>query len=271
MINVLIQESKKMTNNRIKFIKLSATTASINDVKKAVTEAELQLKQKKHTIVFMDEVHRFNKLQQDVFLPHIEAGTFTLIGATTENPSFSLNSALLSRCRVFILKKLSKDDMIHILSRAVELVGGEIKTETKNIEESETQARFIIDMTIIDWLAEVCDGDARVGLGGLEMAIEAKVGKNRENKKCLVICLHDVKSNLEKTCGLSDTKSSNINHLYNALHYSIMGDDDNAALYWLARVIDCNEDPVLIAQRLVSIASENIALDNDLALSKCHF
>ncbi|XP_058802595.1 ATPase WRNIP1-like [Phymastichus coffea] len=264
LINVIIQESKRNSDIPIKFIKLSATTAGINDVKKAVTEAEIQLKQNKRTIVFMDEVHRFNKLQQDVFLPYVESGTFTLIGATTENPSFSLNSALLSRCRVFVLKKLSKEDIIHILLRAIELMGGEVGTKIKKKEQSQMQPKFFIDIRSIEWLAEVCDGDARIALGGLEMAVEVKVGNNYENIN--IINLSDIKSHLEIASGLSDSKSSNVNHLYNALHHSIIGNNDNAALYWLARILECKEDPVLIAQRLVNIATENIAFDNDLAL-----
>jgi len=205
LINVIIKDSKKSSYIPTKFIKLSATTASINDVRKAVTEAEKNAKQGRRTVVFMDEIHRFNKLQQDIFLPHVEAGTFILIGATTENPSSGLNSALLSRCRVFVLKKLEKNDLLSILSKAVKSKDGKIVSEKQKIEQ-DSDVKFVISQEVLDWLAEVCDGDARVALGALEIAVEMKVSNTDQENLSINLNIDDVKDSLLKTQILTDKK-----------------------------------------------------------------
>ncbi|XP_014212746.1 ATPase WRNIP1 isoform X2 [Copidosoma floridanum] len=266
LVNVIIQESKKLSDSTVRFVKLSATSAGINDVKKVVTEAETLAKEGKRTVVFMDEIHRFNKLQQDIFLPHVEAGTFTLIGATTENPSSSLNSALLSRCRVFVLNKLSKEDLIEILSKAVTSMSGKIVKKSKKQVMEDSNVKFYIEDVIIDWLADICDGDARVALGGLEIAVQTKLSDTTSGSQPIVLNLSDIKDSLKETQCLSD-KNDSVNHMYSALHYSILGNDINAALYWLVRILDIKEDPVCIAKRLIRIASEAIGTDDELSLS----
>ncbi|XP_031788813.1 ATPase WRNIP1 isoform X2 [Nasonia vitripennis] len=266
LVNVIMQESKKLSDIPVKFIKLSATTSSINDVRKAVTEAENQAKQGRRTVVFMDEIHRFNKLQQDIFLPHVEAGTFILIGATTENPSSGLNSALLSRCRVFVLKKLQKENLVSILMKAIKMMDGEVVTESEIISKVDSDTKFFVEQKILEWLAEACDGDARVALGGLEMTVQARVSNANISSKPIKLNLNDVKHSLEKAQSLTGKKSDNISQLYSALHHSIVADEDNAALYWLARIMDTGEDPVYIARKLVRIASEDIGLADDYAL-----
>ncbi|OXU24237.1 hypothetical protein TSAR_002191 [Trichomalopsis sarcophagae] len=242
------------------------TTSSINDVRKAVTEAENQAKQGRRTVVFMDEIHRFNKLQQDIFLPHVEAGTFILIGATTENPSSGLNSALLSRCRVFVLKKLQKENLVSILMKAIKIMDGEVVAESEIISKVNSDTKFFVAQNILEWLAEACDGDARVALGGLEMTVQARVSNANISSKPIKLNLNDVKHSLEKAQSLTGKKSDNISQLYSALHHSIVADEDNAALYWLARIMDTGEDPVYIARKLVRIASEDIGLADDYAL-----
>lgn len=237
-------------------------------MRKAVTEAEKNAKQGRRTVVFMDEIHRFNKLQQDIFLPHVEAGTFILIGATTENPSSGLNSALLSRCRVFVLKKLEKSDLLLILSKAVKSMNGEIISVIKpESMEQDSDVKFLIHQEVIDWLAEVCDGDARVALGALEIAVEMKLSAIEGENQLINIDIADVKESLLKTQILTDKKSDNLYQLHSALHHSIMGNDDNAALYWLARIMETGEDPVYTATKLIRIASEDICIDDEHALS----
>lgn len=267
MINVIIRDSKKSSYSPTKFIKLSATTAGINDVRKAVSEAEKNSKQGRRTVVFMDEIHRFNKLQQDIFLPHVEAGTFTLIGATTENPSSGLNSALLSRCRVFVLKKLEKNELLLILSKAVKSLNGEITTVKKESKEQDSDPKFSISQEVLDWLADVCDGDARVALGALEIAVEVKSSNTDEENKLISINLDDVKKSLLRTQILTDKKTDTLHQLHSALHHCILADDDNAALYWLARIMETGEDPVYTATKLIRIASENISISDEHALS----
>lgn len=271
MVNVIVQESKKFSTNCVKFVKLSATSASINDVRKIVTDAESQGKRGKPTVViFMDEIHRFNKLQQDIFLPHVEAGTFVLIGATTENPSSSLNSALLSRCRVFVLNKLRKDDLTEILAKAVVSLSGKIlkQDDVVDVQKNENFIKFYVKIEIINWLAEKCDGDARVALSGLEIAVKTKSSTCSANDSIVPVILNlsDVKNGIIETESLAD---GNVNHMYCALHHSILGSDDNAALYWLIRILDTKEDPICLAKQLVRIASENT--DDELALGNFLF
>jgi putative ATPase len=218
----------------------------------------------------MKEIHKFNKLQQDIFLPHIEAGTFILIGTTIENPS-SLNSALLSRCRVFKINKLQKDDLIIILSKAVELIHGEIILKTENSREKNLRSSFFIEQVVIDWLAEVCDGDGKIALNGLEMAVQTQLSNTDNNIKPFNLNINDMKYSLTEIQTSNNKKSDNIYHMHSALHHCIIADDDNAALYWLARIMETGEDPVYIAKRLVRIASEDIDFDDEDAICKLSF
>ena len=247
--------------------------SGVSDVKEAVTVAGNELKFGRRTVMFMDEIHRFNKLQQDIFLPHIEAGTVTLIGATTENPSFSLNSALLSRCRVIVLEKLSVLSLISILKTAVKSLEGTVHTTNSkyslNGSSDHSNSKFLIDEATIDWLAETCDGDARIALGGLELAVLSKAPNKTETSlgnRCS-ITLEDVKESLKKTHMLYDRKGDQHYDIISALHKSVRASDENASMYWLARMMAGGEDPVYIARRLVRMASEDIGLEDPKALS----
>lgn len=239
-------------------VNLSAASSGVKSIKDTVTAAKDKSKFGCKTIVFMDKIHCFNKLQQDIFLPHVEAGTFTLIGCTIENPSYSLNPALLSRCRVFVLNKLSQCDIIEILHKAVEYMN-----------DSVSNFKFNIDAKIIQWLAEVCDGDARVALNTLELSVLAKTANRlKTSYDNNVITMKDIKENLIKTHTLSEKETNQSHHIYSALHKSIRAGKANASLYWMARIMAAKEDPVNIARRLVRISSEDIGLADPDALGK---
>lgn len=277
---------KNDVNRKLRYVKLSAAMAGVQEVKEVISIAANHIKFAQRTIVFMDEIHRFNKMQQDVFLPHVESGTITLIGATTENPSFSLNSALLSRCRVIVLHKLSVNNLMSILKRAVISLEGVIHTSEKNentlqptIEEGTSKeekieaelscgTKFIIDEPTIEWLAGTCDGDARIALGGLELAVRSKA-PNEEDLLDVgppIITLKDVEESLKKTHMLYDKKGEQHYDTISALHKSVRASDENAALYWLTRMISGGEDPVYIARRLVRMATEDVGLADPKAL-----
>ncbi|XP_058795972.1 ATPase WRNIP1-like isoform X2 [Phymastichus coffea] len=247
LANVIANVCKHSPKSMHRFIKLSATTSGINEVKEAITIASNELKFKRYTVMFIDEIHRFNKIQQDTFLPHVEAGTITLIGATTENPSYSLNAALLSRCKVIVLNKLSIENLEDILINAVKSLDGSLSEmrhrNITSIDDTQVQKKFLIDKSTITWLAETSDGDARIALGD------------------------DIKDSLKKTHMLYDKKGDQHYDLISALHKSIRASNDNAALYWLARMLSGGEDPVYIARRLVRASSEDIGLADPKALN----
>ncbi len=206
----------------------------------------------KRTILFIDEIHRWNKAQQDALLPHVERGDIILIGATTENPSFEIIGALLSRSRVFILKSLSDEDLVNIIDRALtdaERGFGkmkiEIKFETKKL------------------LAELAGGDARVALNSLELAVKSKI-KNSKSKT--VITSEDVKEALQRTHLIFDKKGEKFYNLISALHKSMRGSDPNASLYWLARMLEGGADPLYVARRVLRFASEDIGMANSEAM-----
>lgn len=255
-----------MHGEKVNIINLSATSSGVSNIKNIINKTKTESKFNQ-IIVIMDKIHRFNKLQQDIFLPHVETGTFTLIGTTTENPSYSLNSALLSRCRIFALNKLTMLNIVEILCKAISSINGEIynfllKNLSTNLENNlnfSSKPHFFINKTAIDWLAEVCDGDARVALNDLELAIKIKIS-NKLNSNFVSITLEDVKESVKQTHMLSDKQSNNIQHLYSALHKSIKAGKENASLYWLARIMDIKEDPVDIARRLIRISSEDVGL-----------
>ncbi|KAI4483374.1 hypothetical protein M0802_013424 [Mischocyttarus mexicanus] len=284
LANVIAHICKTNTKSRMRYVKLSAAMAGVNDLKEVINIAANELKFGRRTTVFMDEIHRFNKTQQDVFLPHVESGTITLIGATTENPSYTLNSALLSRCRVVVLEKLTISNLISILKCALSSLGGiiQISSESKsknnfcnniNPEASGSNTlsspRFIVDEATIEWLAETCDGDARIALGGLELAVQSKTPIKEEFVETdpVLITLNDVKENLKKTHMLYDRKGDQHYDMISALHKAVRASDENASLYWLTRMIAGGEDPVYIARRLVRMASEDVGLADPKALS----
>ncbi|KAJ8687181.1 hypothetical protein QAD02_022975 [Eretmocerus hayati] len=271
LANVIGNICKTSPTVKYRFVKLSAAMSGVSDVKEAVTIASNELKFGRRTVMFMDEIHRFNKTQQDIFLPHVESGTITLIGATTENPSFSLNAALLSRCRVIVLEKLSVEDLKSILENAVKAVGGFICDSPKEKQAYQRMKKenyeFLIEKNAIEWLAETSDGDARIALGGLELAIQSSSPDGDQSagiSKC--IALDDIKEGLKKSHMLYDKKGEQHYDMISALHKSIRASDENASLYWLTRMISGGEDPVYIARRLLRAASEDVGLEDPKAL-----
>ena len=226
------------------FITFSAVTSSIRDIRKIMEEAEKNREFGERTICFIDEIHRFNKAQQDAFLPFVERGSIILIGATTENPSFEINSALLSRCKVFVLKSLTVNDIIAILKRAI------------NHPDGFPGIKISYNDDVLTMIAEFANGDARVALNTLEMAV---LNANHHN--------HQVNLTIDSLKQLINTKSLRYDqhgeehyNVISALHKSMRNSDVDAAIYWCSRMIDGGEDPLYIARRLVRFASEDIGL-----------
>ncbi|MCK5475342.1 MAG: replication-associated recombination protein A [Candidatus Pacebacteria bacterium] len=238
------------------FLKLSATTSGVKDIREKIKKAQEFKKDEKKTIMFIDEIHRFNKSQQDTLLPYIENGTIILIGATTENPSFEVNNAVLSRSRVFVLEKLSTENIVEILQ--ITLKDKERGLGNLKIEISKKDLKF---------LSEMSDGDARVALNALEFASDI-------NKKIDKKILEEA---LQKSLSYDKNGEEHYN-IISALHKSMRGGDADAALYWLARMLEGGENPLYIARRLIRFASEDIGIANSFALDQavcayqaCHF
>ncbi|KAK3900328.1 hypothetical protein C8A05DRAFT_45810 [Staphylotrichum tortipilum] len=235
-----------------RFIELNATSTGVAECKKLFAEAanELALTGRR-TIIFCDEIHRFNKGQQDVFLKPVEAGTITLIGATTENPSFRVQAALLSRCRTFTLQSLTKDDIQRILLRALE----------HEVASSSLPLSPLIDPDLLSYLASFSDGDARTALNLLELALSLTTAPPNSTNP---LTKETIKSALTKTL-VYDRAGDQHYDTISAFHKSVRGSDADAALYYLARMLQSGEDPLFIARRMVVIASEDIGLaDNTL-------
>ena len=255
LANIIATKAK----GHVKFVKMSACTCGVSEVRDVVQAAKTELSMfKRRTILFLDEVHRFNKTQQDYFLPHIEAGTITFIGATTENPSFSLNNALLSRCKLISLEKLSSNAIGKIISRALLQEDVEIGDEPSDRDKIVT-----ISQEAIEYLTNIVDGDARAALTYLEMLINnARKATSKPH-----ISLDQVGSAVSRTSVKYDRKGDQHYFMASALQKSIRGSDENAALYWLARMLRGGEDPAFIARRLVRCASEDVGLADNTALS----
>ena len=226
---------------RAEFIELSAVTSGKKDVEKVIEHARQNWNLQLRTVLFVDEIHRFNKAQQDAFLPHVESGLITLIGATTENPSFEVITPLLSRTRVLVLQPLSKDEIIAILKRALKLINKSKAVTPK----------------ALDYLAELSGGDARVALGNLELALS--FGEK--------VTPDIVKAAAQKKVPGYDKKGDMHYDVISAFIKSLRGSDVEAALYYLSRMIDAGEDPKFIARRMVIFASEDIGLAGNGALS----
>ena len=245
------------------FITFSAVTSGIKEIKKVMEEADTNKRMGINTIVFVDEIHRFNKAQQDAFLPFVEKGSIVLIGATTENPSFEINNALLSRCRVFVLKELSSEDILVLLKRAITDERGFGK-EKIEISEDDLEA-----------IANFSNGDARSALTTLDMIItNAELGEDGTIK----VTKDTMESCLSKKTLLYDKNGEEHYNLISALHKSMRNSDPDAAVYWLARMLEAGEDPIYIARRITRFASEDIGLADTNALSvainvyqACHF
>ena len=245
------------------FITFSAVTSGIKEIKKVMEDAENNKRLGIKTIVFVDEIHRFNKAQQDAFLPFVEKGSIVLIGATTENPSFEINNALLSRCRVFVLKELSNSDILTLLRRAIKDERGFGK-EKINISEENLKI-----------IANYANGDARSALTTLDIIItnaeEDKDGTIQVSKDIIENCI-------SKKALLYDKNGEEHYNIISALHKSMRNSDPDAAVYWLARMLEAGEDPIYIARRITRFASEDIGLADTNALNvainvyqACHF
>ena len=230
------------------FISLSAVLSGVKDIREAVTRAQQYQQQGKPSILFVDEVHRFNKSQQDAFLPYVEDGTVTFIGATTENPSFELNNALLSRARVYILKSINETDLTQVLKRALSDVDKGLGH--KNIKASDDA---------LNLLAQISDGDARRALNLLEIASDLI-----ENS---IIDKETIKSVSGETLRRFDNHGEAFYDQISALHKSVRGSAPDAALYWLVRMLDGGCDPLYVARRVVRMASEDIGNADPRALT----
>lgn len=244
------------------FITFSAVTSGIKEIKQVMEEADANKKMGINTIVFVDEIHRFNKAQQDAFLPFVEKGSIVLIGATTENPSFEINNALLSRCRVFVLKELSIKDILTLLKRAIKDERGFGNSTIKISEEN------------LEFIAEFAGGDARFALTTLDMIITNAKMKDGITE----VTKEDIEELLNKKSLLYDKNGEEHYNIISALHKSMRNSDPDAAVYWLARMLEAGEDPIYIARRITRFASEDIGLADTNALNvainvyhTCHF
>jgi putative ATPase len=235
---------------KAKFIPFSAVTSGINEIKTVMAEAEENRKMGGRTILFVDEIHRFNKAQQDAFLPYVERGSIVLIGATTENPSFEVNGALLSRCKVFVLQELSVDNLVTLLKRAIKDPRGFGNLEVKISDE------------MLASVATFANGDARSALSTLEMLILNGSYKG----KTVTITKETLEQCTSHKSLLYDKKGEEHYNLISALHKSMRNSDPDAAVYWLARMLEAGEDPIYIARRVTRFAAEDVGLADPHAL-----
>ena len=250
--------------NRTKasFVDFSAVTSGIKEIKEVMAQAERDRHMGLRTLVFVDEIHRFNKAQQDAFLPYVEKGSIILIGATTENPSFEINAALLSRCKVFVLQALQTDDLVILLHHAL--------TSPLGLGDQ----RIGITEDMLRMIAQFANGDARTALNTLEMAVlngEISAEETPVTPEVLEQC------NSRKSL-LYDKNGEEHYNLISAFHKSMRNSDPDAALYWLARMLEAGEDPLYVARRLIRFASEDIGMADSQALTlavsayqACHF
>ena len=247
---------------KAKFIDFSAVTSGIKEIRAVMQEAELNRQCGERTIVFVDEIHRFNKAQQDAFLPFVEKGSIILIGATTENPSFEVNGALLSRCKVFVLQALTTEDLTLLLTRAIRDPRG-FGLQTVHMAPE-----------LIEMIAVFANGDARSALSTLEMVI-----LNGDTfGSTVTVTMDTIEQCISKKSLLYDKNGEEHYNLISALHKSMRNSDPDAAVYWLARMLEAGEDPLYVARRVTRFASEDIGLADPRALEiavaayqACHF
>ena len=237
-------------HTKAKFINFSAVTSGIKEIRTVMQQADENRMFGEKTIVFVDEIHRFNKAQQDAFLPFVEKGSIILIGATTENPSFEVNGALLSRCKVFVLKALSEDDLTLLLRRAVESPKGFGNQIVK------------ISDDVLKMIAVFANGDARTALSTLEMAVL----NGAYDDGVTTVTVDTVEQCTSKKSLLYDKTGEEHYNLISALHKSMRNSDPDAAVYWLARMLEAGEDPLYIARRVTRFASEDVGLADPRAL-----
>ncbi|MBV9574311.1 MAG: replication-associated recombination protein A [Acidobacteriales bacterium] len=242
---------------RAEFMEFSAVLVGIKEIKQVMAEAEKARQYGTRTIVFIDEIHRFNKAQQDAFLPHVEKGNIRLIGATTENPSFEIISALLSRSRVYVLKPLAEDQIVLLLQRA-------LKDEVRGLGSLQLQAAA----GALEKIASYANGDARSAYNVLEVA--AALARGHDGKEVgAVITEEIVQDAVQKRILLYDKSGEEHYNLISALHKSVRNSDADASLYWLGRMLEAGEDPLYIARRVVRMSVEDIGLADPGALSLC--
>ncbi len=241
------------------FVHFSAVLSGVKEIRGVIAEAHNQQKlYRKRTILFVDEIHRFNKSQQDAFLHHVESGLITLIGATTENPSFEVISPLLSRCRVITLKMLTAEDIAAIVDHAI-----------KDCERGLGDLRLAFEEDALSHLIRIADGDARMALNSLEVVAalcENKTGPSEKDQQ-LIISVADLERALEKKALTYDKSGEEHYNVISAFHKSLRGSDPDAALYWLERMLAAGEDPLYIARRMVRFASEDIGNADPPALT----
>ncbi|MBQ7624337.1 MAG: replication-associated recombination protein A [Clostridia bacterium] len=247
---------------KARFINFSAVTSGIKEIRAVMQQADENRLFGAKTILFVDEIHRFNKAQQDAFLPFVEKGSIILIGATTENPSFEVNGALLSRCKVFHLKALSEEDITELLKRAVKSPKG---FGDQNVEIADD---------VLSMIAVFANGDARMALSTLEMAVL----NGDEGDRGVTVTRETVEQCTSRKSLLYDKNGEEHYNLISALHKSMRNSDPDAAVYWLARMLEAGEDPLYIARRVVRFASEDVGLSDPRALEQavaayqaCHF
>ena len=244
------------------FINFSAVTSGIKEIKEVMQQAENSRRIGMKTILFVDEIHRFNKAQQDAFLPYVERGSITLIGATTENPSFEVNSALLSRCRVFVLKALEEDDLVQLLKNVFLSPQG---FRDSNVVMSDRQLHAV---------AAFANGDARTALNVLEMAVT----NGEISAESITVTDEGLEQCISRKSLLYDKMGDQHYNLISALHKSMRNSDPDAAIYWMCRMLEGGENPLYIARRLIRFASEDIGMADSQALQvavaayqACHF
>ncbi len=237
-------------HTKARFINFSAVTSGIKEIRTVMQQAEENRRFGEKTIVFVDEIHRFNKAQQDAFLPFVEKGSIILIGATTENPSFEVNGALLSRCKVFVLKALTEEEITVLLRRALESPQG---FGGQKIE---------VDDDVLALIAAFANGDARTALSTLEMAV---LNGDTEGE-ATTVTRETVEQCTSRKSLLYDKDGEEHYNLISALHKSMRNSDPDAAVYWLARMLEAGEDPLYVARRITRFASEDVGLADPRAL-----
>lgn len=251
------------SHTKAEFIDFSAVTSGIKEIRTVMRQAENNQRFGERTIVFVDEIHRFNKAQQDAFLPFVEKGSIILIGATTENPSFEINGALLSRCKVFVLQALKEEELTLLLERALKDPRGFGKQ------------KIVIQPDMLKTIAGFANGDARFALSTLEMVI---LNAKQDDSGVVTVTADTLEQCTSKKTLLYDKKGEEHYNLISALHKSMRNSDPDAAVYWLARMLEAGEDPLYVARRVTRFASEDVGLADPRALEMavaayqaCHF
>jgi len=242
--------------SKAEFIEFSAVLSGIKEIKQVMADAERARQYGTRTILFIDEIHRFNRAQQDAFLPHVEKGNIRLIGATTENPSFEINAALLSRCRVYVLKSLTEDQIVQLLRRAL-----------GDSERGLGTMHVTADDDVLRKIAVYTNGDARAAYNVLE--VSATLATETAGHGPAIITDSTAQDALQKRTLIYDKSGEEHYNLISALHKSVRNSDPDAALYWLGRMLEAGEDPLYVARRVVRMAVEDIGLADPQALALC--